>query len=42
MYSLQDGGEWNNVFRGNLGARTKALPPNTPVVGENDNSPATF
>jgi hypothetical protein len=42
IYSLQDGGEWNNVFRRNLGARTKPLPPDTPVVGENDDFPATF
>ena len=38
----QDGGEWNNSFLYNLGAKTRRLPANTPRAGESDHAPSTF
>ena len=41
-FMLEDGGEWDNSFIGNLGALTKALPSCTPRCGETDARPSTF
>jgi hypothetical protein len=39
-YALEDGGEMNNVFEYNIGARTRAAEKFD--AGERDNNPATF
>jgi hypothetical protein len=41
-FMLEDGGEYDNTFEYNLGAKTRALPANTPQAGETDNRPSTF
>ena len=36
------GGEWDNKFLYNLGAKTKSLPAGVPRAGESDNFASTF
>lgn len=39
-FMLEDGGEWDNVFYKNLGAKIAALPRDVPRAGETDLFPS--
>ena len=41
-YTLQDGSESGNVFRGNMGANTMPIAAHLRLNGETDHDPATF